>query len=62
MGFFSFQILTTSAVIGAMVLQEYSEALMVVGLVAFASHLEEHAIVKARKSMQGGLDRLPQEG
>ena len=60
-GIFSFQILTTSAVIGAMVLQEYSEALMVVGLVAFASHLEEHAIVKARKSMQGGLDRLPQE-
>ena len=60
-GVFAFQILTSAAVIGAMVLQEYSEALMVVGLVAFASHLEEHAIVKARKSMQGGLDRLPQE-
>ncbi|MBA45838.1 MAG: hypothetical protein CMB31_04555 [Euryarchaeota archaeon] len=60
-GVFAFQILTTAAVIGAMVLQEYSEALMVVGLVAFASHLEEHAIVKARKAMQGGLDRLPQE-
>ena len=60
-GVFAFQVLTTAAVVGAMVLQEYSEALMVVGLVAFASHLEEHAIVKARESMQGGLDRLPRE-
>ena len=60
-GVFAFQILTTAAVLGAMALQEYSEALMVVGLVAFASHLEEHAIVKARQSMQGGLDRLPRE-
>ena len=58
---FAFQILTTAAVVGAMALQEYSEALMVVGLVSFAAHLEENAIIKARESMQGGLDRLPRE-
>ena len=60
-GVFAFQVLTSAAVVGAMVLQEYSEALMVVGLVSFAAHLEEHAIVAARESMQGGLDRLPRE-
>ncbi|MFL2977539.1 MAG: heavy metal translocating P-type ATPase [Candidatus Thalassarchaeaceae archaeon] len=57
----AFQVLTTAAVVGALVLQEYVEALMVVGLVSFASHLEERAIVKARELMQGGLDRLPRE-
>ena len=30
-----------------------------VGLVAFASHLEDRAITRARESMQGGLDRIP---
>ena len=54
-----FQVLTSLAVIGAMILQEYPEALIVTGLVAFASHLEESALVKARTAMQGGLDRLP---
>ncbi len=57
----AFQVLTTAAVVGALILQEYVEALLVVGLVAFASHLEERAIVKAREAMQGGLDRLPNE-
>ena len=57
----AFQVLTTAAVVGALILQEYVEALLVVGLVALASHIEERAIVKAREAMQGGLDRLPKE-
>ena len=32
---------------------------MVVGLEAFASHLEDRALVRAREAMQGGLDRMP---
>jgi len=54
-----FQILTSLAVIGAVYLQEWAEALMVVGLVGFSSHLEDRALVRARESMQGGLNRLP---
>ena len=54
-----FQVLTSLAVIGAMIMQEYAEALVVTGLVALASHLEEIALVRARNAMQGGLDRLP---
>jgi Cd2+/Zn2+-exporting ATPase len=54
-----FQVLTSLAVIGAMIMQQYPEALIVTGLVAFASHLEESALVRARNAMQGGLDRLP---
>ena len=54
-----FQVLTSLAVIGAMLMEEYPEALIVTGLVAFASHLEESALVRARNAMQGGLDRLP---
>ena len=57
----AFQVLTTAAVVGALVLQECVEALLVVGLVSFASHLEERAIIKAREAMQGGLNRLPNE-
>ncbi len=54
-----FQVLTSMAVIGALALGELIEALMVVSLVAFASHLENRALIRARQSMQGGLDRLP---
>ena len=54
-----FQVLTSLAVFGALALGELVEALMVVSLVAFASHLENRALIRARKSMQGGLDRLP---
>jgi len=54
-----FQILTSLAVFGAVYLHEWAEALMVVGLVGFAAHLEERALFRARESMQGGLDRLP---
>ena len=54
-----FQILTSLAVFGAAYLQEWAEALMVVGLVGFAAHLEDRALFRARESMQGGLDRLP---
>ena len=54
-----FQVLTSLAVLGALALGELVEALMVVSLVAFASHLENRALIRARESMQGGLDRLP---
>ena len=54
-----FQVLTSLAVLGALALGELVESLMVVALVAFASHLENSALVRARRSMQGGLDRLP---
>ena len=54
-----FQVLTSLAVLGAIALGELIEALMVVSLVAFSSHLENRALIRARLSMQGGLDRLP---
>ena len=54
-----FQVLTSLAVFGAVLLGEWSEALMVVGLESLASHLEDRALVRARESMQGGLDRMP---
>ena len=54
-----FQVLTSLAVLGAIALGELVEALMVVSLVAFASHLENRALIRARQSMQGGLARLP---
>ena len=54
-----FQVLTSLAIVGAIALGELIESLMVVSLVAFASHLENRALIRARQSMQGGLDRLP---
>lgn len=54
-----FQVLTSIAVIGASVLGMWEEALMVVILVAIASHLESSALENARDAMQGGLDRIP---
>jgi len=54
-----FQVLTSLAVIGAIILNEYPEALMVSGLVALASHLENRALIRARNAMQGGFDRIP---
>ena len=54
-----FQVLTSLAVLGALYLKEWPEALIVTGLVALAGHLEESALVRAREAMQGGLDRLP---
>ena len=54
-----FQVLTSLAVLGALYLKEWPEALVVTGLVALAGHLEESALVRAREAMQGGLDRLP---
>jgi Cd2+/Zn2+-exporting ATPase len=54
-----FQVLTSLAVIGAAILGMWEEALVVAILVAFTAHLEGDALVKARKAMQGGLDRLP---
>ena len=56
---FGFQLLTSLAVIGAFFDQHWSEALIVSILVAIAAHMEESALMKARKAMQGGLDRLP---
>lgn len=54
-----FQILTSLAVIGACWLGAWTEALLVVVLEALTSHMEGDALVRARKAMQGGLDRLP---
>ena len=54
-----FQVLTSLAVLGALYLKEWPEALVVTGLVALAGHLEDSALVRAREAMQGGLDRLP---
>lgn len=56
---FGFQVLTSLAVIGASYLQAWEEALMVLILVAWTEHMENEALVNARKAMQGGLDRLP---
>ena len=56
---FGFQVLTSLAVIGASYLQAWEEALMVLILVAWTEHMENEALVTARKAMQGGLDRLP---
>ena len=54
-----FQVLTSLAVLGALYLKEWPEALVGTGLVALAGHLEDSALVRAREAMQGGLDRLP---
>jgi len=54
-----FQVLTSLAVIGASYLQAWEEALMVLILVSWTEHMENEALIKARKAMQGGLDRLP---
>lgn len=54
-----FQVLTSLAVFGAVILGMWEEALIVVILVAFTQHLEGDALVRAREAMQGGLDRLP---
>ena len=54
-----FQVLTSLAVIGAAILQAWSEALLVVVLVAITEHMEGDALKRARDAMQGGLDRLP---
>ncbi len=55
----NFQVLTTLATIGAAILGEWTEALLVVTLVAVAKHMEQEAMNQARAAMQGGLDRLP---
>ena len=54
-----FQVLTSTAVIGASIIGFWEEALMVVILVSIAAHLENSALENARKAMQGGLDRIP---
>ena len=54
-----FQVLIGLAVIGAVAIGHWEEALLVVLLDALASHMEASALVHAREAMQGGLDRLP---
>ncbi|MEC7756642.1 MAG: cation-translocating P-type ATPase [Candidatus Thermoplasmatota archaeon] len=54
-----FQVLVSMAIIGAFCLGELVEALLVVSLVAFASHLENRALIRALESMQGGIYRIP---
>ena len=50
----NFQVLTTLATIGAAILGEWTEALLVVTLVAVAKHMEQEAMDQARAAMQGG--------
>ena len=54
-----FQFLTSMAVVGALLLTKWEEAIIVTGLVALAAYIEERTLFEARKAMQGGLDRLP---
>ena len=45
--------------LGAFLLGEWFESVIVTGLVALASYIEERTLSEARNAMQGGLDRLP---
>ena len=56
-----FEVLISMAVFGAVLLQAWFEALLIVVLIALANNLENSAIRKARESMQGGLNRIPNE-
>jgi len=58
-GQLGYKVLTSLAVIGASILGAWQEALLVIILVAFAEHMEGRALIRARKAMQGGLDRIP---
>ena len=56
-----FESLVSMAIFGAVLLQAWFEALLIIVLVAFANNLENSAIRKARDSMQGGLNRIPND-
>jgi len=56
---FSIPVLTSLAIIGALFLQAWVEALLVAILVGFAGSLEGLAIERARKTMKGGFERNP---
>ena len=58
-GQLGYKVLTLLAVIGASILQAWEEALLVIILVAFAEHMENQALLRAREAMRGGLDRIP---
>ena len=58
-GQLGYKVLTSLAVIGASILQAWEEALLVIILVAFAEHMENQALLRAREAMKGGLDRIP---
>ena len=58
-GQLGYKALTSLAVIGASILQAWEEALLVIILVAFAEHMENQALLRARIAMKGGLDRIP---
>ena len=56
-----FESLVSMAIFGAVLLQAWFEALLIIVLVALANNLENSAIRKARDSMQGGLNRIPND-
>ena len=58
-GQLGYKVLTSLAVIGASILQAWEEALLVIILVAFAEHMENQALLRARKAMKGGLIESP---
>lgn len=57
----SFETLISMAILGAMFLLAWFEALLIIVLIALANNLETSAIKKARESMQGGLNRIPND-
>ncbi len=57
----SFETLISMAILGAMFLHAWFEALLIIVLIALANNLETSAIKKARESMQGGLNRIPND-
>ena len=58
---FSIELLVSIAVIGALVIGEYSEAAIVSFLFLFGSFLEVRTLEKARASLRSLLDMAPQE-
>ncbi|SDK35202.1 heavy metal translocating P-type ATPase [Lacicoccus qingdaonensis] len=56
---FSIELLITIAVIGALIIQEYTEAGIVTFLFLFGAYLEKRTLAKTRSSIQSLLDMAP---
>lgn len=56
---FSIELLITIAVIGALIIQEYTEAGIVTFLFLFGAYLEKRTLAKTRNSIQSLLDMAP---
>ncbi|KAA9012522.1 heavy metal translocating P-type ATPase [Niallia endozanthoxylica] len=58
---FSIELLVTIAVIGALVIQEYTESAVVTFLFLFGDYLEKKTLEKTRSSLKELVDMAPQE-